>query len=216
MAGLLGIVVPLALAAAISPTTLAVELLTLSRKTDAIRRAWAVAAGSALVLAGFAALALILAESTGGARSPSQAGAIVKLAAAALLLALGVRTVRAPPRAPKPERVSAHPLRGALLLGIALMLTNFSSVVLFFPAMHAIGISDAGLGAQVLAFVLLYAITLLPAYGPPLLVALLGPRADPLLQRLSRFFTTHHKGIGAGICFAFAALLAVAALKVLP
>ncbi|MFI4990706.1 MAG: hypothetical protein ACHQHO_07310 [Solirubrobacterales bacterium] len=57
MAGLLGIVVPLALAAAISPTTLAVELLTLSRKTEALRRAWGVAAGSALVLAGFAGLA---------------------------------------------------------------------------------------------------------------------------------------------------------------
>jgi len=63
--------------------------------------------------------------------------------------------------------------------------------------------------------VLLYAITLLPAYGPPLLVALLGPRADPLLQRLSRFFTTHHKAIGAGLCFAFAVLLAVAGLNVL-
>lgn len=118
MAGLLGIVVPLALAAAISPTTLAVELLTLSRKSDALRRAWGVAAGSALVLAGFAVLALILAA-------------------------------------------------------------------------------------------------LVPAYGPPLLVTLLGPRADPLLQRLSGFFTAHRKGIGAGLCFVFAVLLAVAGLKVL-
>jgi len=215
MASLLGIVLPLALAAAVSPTTLAVELLTLSRKTEAIRRAWAVAAGSALVLAGFAALALILAESTGGAHSPSEAGAIVKLAAAVLLLGFGVRTLRAPPRSPRPERVSAHPLRGALLLGIGLMLTNFSSLVLFFPAMHAIGISDAGLAAQIVAFALLYAITLMPAYGPPLLVTLLGPRADPILERLSHFFTTHHKGIGAGLCFAFAVLLAVAGLKVL-
>ncbi len=215
MAGLLGIVLPLALAAAISPTTLAVELVTLSRKSEAIRRAWAVAAGSALVLAGFAVLALILAKSTGGSHSPSEAGAIVKLVAAALLLALGVRALRAPPRAPKPERVGAHPLRGALLLGIGLMLTNFSSIVLFFPAMHEIGISDAGLGAQIVAFVLLYAITLAPAYGPPLLIVMLGPRADPLLQRLNGFFTTHRKGIGAGLCFAFALLLAVAGLKVL-
>jgi len=215
MAGLLGIVVPLALAAAISPTTLAVQLVTLSRKSEALRRAWAIAAGSALVLAGFAALALILAESTGGARSPSEAGAIVKLVAAALLIGLGVRALRAAPRPTKPEHAGAHPLRGALLLGIALMLTNFSSIVLFFPAMHAIGISDAGLGAQLLAFVLLYAITLVPAYGPPLIVALLGPRADPLLQRLNGFFTAHHKAIGAGLCFAFAALLAAAGLKVL-
>lgn len=215
MASLLGIVVPLALGAAVSPTVLALQLVTLSRKTAPLARAWAIAGGCAAVLAVFAALALGLAQSTGGTKSPSEASAIVKLVAAALLLALAVRSLRAPPKPPKPERAGAHPLRRAFVLGLAMMLTNFSSIVLFFPAMHEIATSDAGLAAQLVAFALLYAITLVTAFGPPLVVTLLGPRATPALARLNAFFTAHRRGIGAGLCLAFAVLLTVAGLKAL-
>jgi hypothetical protein len=95
------------------------------------------------------------------------------------------------------------------------MLTNFSSIVLFFPAMHEIATSDAGLAARLVAFGLLYAIALLMAWGPPLFVTLLGARATPVLQRLNGLFTAHRRGIGAGLCLAFAAFLAVAAVKAL-
>lgn len=216
MGSLLAIVVPLACGAAVSPTILALQLLTLSRREQPLARSWAVAAGCALVLAGLSLAALLLAKGTGGSDSPSEAGGIVKLAAAALLLALGVRTLTRPaPAAPKPERQSAHPLRASSALGSAMMLTNFSTLVLYFPAVHAIGIDDADLGAKAVAFVLLFSITLLPALGPPLLVTLLGQRATPALQALNGFFTTHRRGIGAGICFAFAALLAATGLHAL-
>jgi hypothetical protein len=81
--------------------------------------------------------------------------------------------------------------------------------------MHAIGIDDAALADKLLAFVLLFAITLLPAVGPPLVVTLMGARATPALQRLNGFFTAHRRGIGATICFAFAVLLAAAGLHAL-
>ncbi len=215
MGRLLGIVLPLAFGAAVSPTLLAMQLVMLSRKTAPLGRAWAFAAGAAVVLAAFAAVALLVARSTGGPSSPSEAGAIVKLVAAALLLVLGVRTMRRAPQPAKPEHVAARPEERAFAVGAGLMLTNFSSIVLFFPAMHAIGISKVGLAGQVVAFVLLYAITLLPAYGPPLIVTVMGSRATPLLQALDRFFADHKRGISAGICFVFALLLAVAGLKVL-
>ena len=64
-------------------------------------------------------------------------------------------------------------------------------------------------------FLLLYVITLLPVIGPPLVVTLLGPRATPLLERLNRLFADHQRGIGAALCFGFAALLAVAGLHAL-
>lgn len=215
MARLLGIVIPLALGAAVSPTVLAMQLVTLSRKTAPVARAWAVAGGCALVLALFSVLALLLARSTGGSHSPSEAGAIVKLVAAVLLVAIAVRELRAPPPPPKPEHAGAHPLRRSFALGVGLMLTNFSTIVLFFPAVHEIAISSAGLTAQLTAFVLLYVITLLTAYGPPLLVSLLGRRATPMLERLNSFFNTHQRGIGAGLCLVFAVLLTVAGVKAL-
>jgi hypothetical protein len=89
------------------------------------------------------------------------------------------------------------------------MATNFSSLVLYFPAMHEIGISDASDGARVLAFVLAFVIALIPAWGPPLLVRALGERARGPLDRLSGFFTAHRQAIAATLCFGFAALLAV-------
>jgi hypothetical protein len=215
MGRLLGFVLPLALGAAISPTLLAVQLLTLSRKTAPIARAWALAAGCAMVLAGFSVIALSIAHSTGGSGSPSEAGAIVKLAAAVVLVVLGVRNLRRPPRQAQPERTGPHPRAQAFILGAGLMLTNFSSIALFFPATHEIGISHVSPGGKVVAFLLLYTITLLPAFGPPLVVTLLGSRATPLLQGLNWFFVGHRRGIGAGICFGFAALLAVAGLRAL-
>ena len=215
MGRLLAIVLPLALGAAVSPTILGVQLVTLSRRLQPLQRAWAVAAGAAVMLAGYAAFALLLARSTGGPHSPSEAGAIVKLVAAVLLVVLGVRALREPPEPAKPEHAASHPEGRAFAIGVGLMLTNFSSIVLFLPAMHAIGIAKVGLADQVIAFVLLYAITLLPAYGPPLVVSLLGPSAKQVLDHLNRFFVEHRRTISAVICFGFAALLTFAGLKVL-
>jgi hypothetical protein len=215
MASLLGIVIPLALGAAISPTILAVQLVTLSRTTAPLRRAWSLAAGCAPMLAGYSALALLVAKSTGGSSSPCSAGAIVKLVAAALLIALTARNLRRPEQPTKPEHAGAHPARQSFVFGVGLMLLNFSSILLYFPAAHEVGTSKVTLTGKVVVFALLYVIALLPAFGPPLVVTLLGARATPLLERLNRFFAVYRRAIGAGICLAFAALLTVAGLRVL-
>jgi hypothetical protein len=215
MGSLLALVLPLALGAAVSPTLLAVQLVTLSRRTAPLARSWAVAVGSALVLAAFSLGALLLAHGTSGSHARSQTGAIVKLVAAVVLLGLGTRTLLRGPRPAKTERLGPHPRRQAVLLGGALMLTNFSTIALFFPAMHAIGISKVPLDDKAIAFVLLYAITLLPAVAPPLAVTVMGSRATPALHALNRFFVRHRQGLDAGICCVFAVLLGAAGLHAL-
>jgi hypothetical protein len=117
--------------------------------------------------------------------------------------------------APPPRPNDEPRLARTFAIGAALMATNFSSLILYFPAVHEIGSSDAGVTAQLVAFALLFAITMLPAVGPPLLVGLLGERARPPLERLNRVFTEHRDTIGAGVCFIFAALLTVFALNAL-
>jgi hypothetical protein len=81
MGHLLAIVVPLACGAAVSPTILALQLLTLSRRTAPLARSWAVAVGCVLVLVGLSVVALLVAQSSGGSDSPDEAGGIVKLGA---------------------------------------------------------------------------------------------------------------------------------------
>jgi hypothetical protein len=43
----------------------------------------------------------------------------------------------------------------------------------------------------------------------------MGAHAAAALERLNGFFTVHRRGIGAGICFVFAVLLAAAAIHAL-
>jgi threonine/homoserine/homoserine lactone efflux protein len=143
---LLAIVLPLALGAAVTPTIIGVQLVTLSGRVRPLARSWALAAGCGVVLAAVSALAFLVAGISNTLDDPSPAGGVVKLVAAVLLAALGIRAVR--------RRGTARPaatgegdeeprLRRSFALGAALMATNFSSLVLYFPAMHAIGISDA-------------------------------------------------------------------------
>jgi threonine/homoserine/homoserine lactone efflux protein len=212
MGSLLAIVLPLALGAAVTPTIVGMQLVTLSGNVRPLARSWALAAGCAVVLAAVSALALLVAGISNALDDPSPAGGVVKLVAAALLAGLGVRAVRRRgsdrPASPRPSDQEPH-LRRSFALGAGLMATNFSSLVLYFPAMHAIGISDASTDGRVLAFVLVFVIALVPAWAPPLLVWALGDRARRPLDRLGGFFTNHRQAIAATLCFGFAILLTV-------
>jgi Sap, sulfolipid-1-addressing protein len=213
---LLGIVIPLAVGAAISPAVLTLQLITLSRKTAPLARGWAIAAGYVAVLGAETVIAFAFAASTGGSGTPSTTAAAVKLGAAVALALLGIRTLKAPPKQDKGEPESQSPRLGRyLLLGAALMVTNVTTTVLFLPAMHDVGVSDVGVAGRAIAVVLALAIAAIPAVGPPLAVTLLGDRAHAVLRALNGFTTRHRRGINAGICFGFAAFLAAVSLPTL-
>jgi Sap, sulfolipid-1-addressing protein len=211
----LGIVVPLAAGAAISPTTLALQLFVLSRKTAPLARSWAIAAGYALVLLVEMVIAFAFVASTGSG-APSRPEAWVKLAFAVGLAGLGVLALRAPPKQHKPEPEAGVPKLGRYFaIGVVLMATNVTTVALYLPAMHDVGAADASVLGVALAAILVLTITLLPAVAPPLAVTLLGDHARAALDALSAFGTRHSRAINASVCFGFAIFLAVASLSVL-
>jgi hypothetical protein len=210
----LGIVVPLAAGAAISPTTLALQLFVLSRKTAPLARAWAIAAGYALVLLIEMVIAFGFAASTGGS-APSKPEAWVKLGFAVGLACLGVLALRAPPKRRRPEPEGGDPKLGRFFgIGVVLMATNVTTVALYLPAMHDVGAADAGLAGVALAAILVLAITLIPAVAPPLAVTVLGDHARAVLDALSDFGARHSQAINATVCFGFAVFLAAVALPV--
>ncbi len=207
-----GIVVPLALGAAISPTTLALQLFVLSRKTAPLARAWAIAAGYALVLVVEMAFAFAFAASTGSG-SQSKPEAWLKLACAIGLAVLGVRALRKPPKQRKQEPAGGEPRLGRYFaIGIALMATNVTTVALYLPAMHDVGDADASMIGLALAALVVIAITLIPAVVPPLAVTLLGDRARGGLDALSAVCARHSRAINASVCFGFAIFLAAVSL----
>ncbi len=214
MDSLLSQVLPLAAGAAVSPALLTLQLLTLAKGGSSLKRAWAIAAGAALVLAVEAVLAASLAVSTGGSGTTPDWKSAVKLAAAIALLVIAVRNLRKPPAPPKEDA----PERGtgggrAFGLGVVLMATNVTTLALYFPMVHEISTDDASLTTRLAVFAIAFAIVLIPAAGPPLAVAALGERGQSGLARLNGFVTAHHQTINATVCFLFAAVLGVPALE---
>jgi hypothetical protein len=213
MGALLTRVLPLAFGAAVSPTLFALEVLVLSGERQPVKRAWAVAGGATVVLAAYSVLGLTLLVNFGTHHHHSVLGATIDLGAAFLLLVLAARSlIRRPTAAESRSKRRSAKLADASTIsfagiGMVAMLVNFSTLVLFLPALHFISESTVSLGAKLTVGVVLVVITLLPAWIPPALVAAVGPRADPFLSRLNGFVAGHSREIGAGIEILFFVVL---------
>jgi threonine/homoserine/homoserine lactone efflux protein len=213
-------VLPLAVGAAVSPVVLTLQVLTLAKNQYPLRRTWAVAAGCTVVAIGWATIGLVAINQTPEANSghSDATSGVVAIVFSLLLVGLGVHALlhRGANDDPKTRGDDARPRTVAFfVIGLGVMVTNFTSFVLFFPAVHAIAVSDASETANAVAMVILLALTLVTAYGPPLTATILGSRAQAGLDRLGGFVTRHHATINATICFAFAVYLAVRGIDIL-
>lgn len=217
MGTLLASVLPLALGAAVSPTVLTVQLLLLSRKSAPIKRSAVALLGSGLVLIGYTAIALLASIGTNSTDHPSTVDGIVKLVFAVLLLALGIRAaLKEPGGEKKDDEGDTNPrLIKSFELGSAVMLLNFTTLALYFPALHEITASSVSSSDEFIAILVVFMITMIPAYLPLLLTLLFGDRARRVLGRFNAFLGRHHQAITVGICFLFAAYLGVSGLKIL-
>jgi hypothetical protein len=224
MAALLVSVLPLAIGAAISPTLLALQLLVLTGTTKPLARAWALAAGSALVLAVFSILGLTVLNHLHPVEHDHHSvhGAVIMFIGSGLLALLAVRSLlRGPTPAEQQKTRTAKRLESAptywfVGVGAIGMVVNFSTLVLFLPALHEITRSSADLVARSTAFALLYIITLAPVLAPAGLVTILGQRAGPALEITHAFVTRHARQIGVVIEAVFAAYLALKGVGELP
>ena len=214
MGSLLAIVVPLGLGAAISPTLFALEVLVLSGRRHPVARAWALAGGAAATLIAFSVLGLTLLQNLhAGRHHRSPADATVDLAAGVLLALLAARALH--PRKTAAEshhdrtqrRLADAPTILFVGVGGLGMLVNFSTLLLFLPALHEISRSSVSLAGKGAAWLVLLVITLLPVLIPVTLVVMLGRRASSLLERLNRFVGGHSRQITVSIEVLFAVVL---------
>ncbi|MGO9083558.1 MAG: GAP family protein [Streptosporangiaceae bacterium] len=214
MGALLARILPLALGAALSPTLFALEVLVLSGRRRPLARAWAVAAGSAVMLVSYVVLGLTLLSNLHARHGRSPVDAAIDLGAALLLALLALRTPHRRPTAAEAHhsRTSSRLQSASTLsffgVGAIGMLVNFSTLVLFIPALHQISRSTVPGLDKYLAGLVLLLITLLPVLIPAGLVTALGPQAGPILARINTFVSGHSRQITAGLEILFAILLA--------
>lgn len=216
MGGLYAQVLPFALGAAVSPTLLTLELLILAGKTQPKARAWFFVIGATVVLIAFALLCVSVLSKAGDADGgPVNPWTIViDSTVIVLLLALGVRQLtHKKPAGEQPSKIKQHIASAKVPVffgvGALAMMGNFSTLVLYIPAVHIITRSADPSSTKLGVGVMLLVITLLPLWLPVLAVSVVGHRSDPLLARVNAFTTKYQRQVNAGICFVFAAIVAV-------
>ena len=215
MGSLLAVVIPLALGAAVSPTLFALEVLVLTGTHHPVARGWAVAGGAGAVLLAFGLLGVtVLRTIETGHHHRSLTGAVIDLGAAAALVLLAARSLQKARTAAEAHhehtkgRLDDAPTLTFVGVGALGMLVNFSTLVLFLPAVREIEHSSVDVAEKVVVWLIITVIALLPVLLPVTLVALLGTRADPLLARLNAFVGRHARTIAIAIELVFAVVLA--------
>jgi len=216
MVTLLIAVLPLALGAAVSPTLLMVEIFALSSSITPVKKGWLVVLGAASMLLGFLALGVIV-----GVGIPHRAphhgiDAAISTVAAVLLGLLVSRQFRNRNReSSKPtfaQRLDQATGRAFFMSGVLVMLVNFSTLILFFPAIRLITKSNVPLGDGVLAIVFLFVVTLIPVWLPAAVATVLGHRAKSGLEALNRFVSKRSFDITVAIEVVFIAYFVVKAI----
>jgi cytochrome c biogenesis protein CcdA len=219
MGDLLAKVMPLALGAAVSPTALAAAVVVMASRTRPVARGAMFVAGFLVVLGGFTFLGLTLLSQMTPHVTPTsrRISGAVDLALGIVLLAFGLRELllRSTP-SPDPADDTHAPkgtgLTAAFALGAVLMLTNFTSLVLYLPALQDVNRARTSDSAKVVAVAVLFLFTALPALVP------LGGRivapvtSARVLSRLGTFMTLHKRGVTVAVAGIFGTYLLVRGL----
>lgn len=191
-------VLPLGLAAAVTPTLFALQVLVVSGPAWQ-RRAWAVMAGAGGVFA--VVFAVILAGLSqlpdAGTGQASRAEYWIELVCGLILLPVAVWMLRPHPTADakleKKVRGYANHASPLVFAGLAayMSVTDFSSLVLIVPALHDVTSSAVPVLAKAAVVLVLFTLLMFPIWSPPLAVRLTGERGVRMLNRVYEALMNH-------------------------
>ncbi len=207
---LLAKVLPLAVGAAISPTVFVVALLVLGAPEHPRARGVAYTAGALTVLLVLTAISLTFLRSQAGHRATDPVYAWMDVGFGVLMGLVGLRALlTAPKPASRPaEAAGAGPRLGRFYaLGLVMMLTNFSTLVLYVPAMKDVAVASVGVGTKVAVVALVLAIASVLAWLPVLMDLVAPNTAGRVLGPLNHFMTRHERAVTVTVCFVFMVVL---------
>jgi threonine/homoserine/homoserine lactone efflux protein len=211
MGDLLGEIVPLAAAAAISPVVFLVQLTTLTGPRPLSRGA-ALLLGAAIVLIVLSTIGVLLGSTSFSSNATLKATLNVVLGA--LLIAIGLRALVKPPKSKatepdaKPKTVGRSFVAGAAAMG-----SNVTSFALYVPALALIAGSELPLGQRGLAALIILLITLAVAWVPLLLAATVPAASSRLLPTLGRWMTENDRWIQVVLGFGFGIWLVIKGIQ---
>lgn len=212
-------IVPLGLGAAVSPTVLTVSVLLMCSPRRPVARGALFALGVLSVLAVISVLGITVLDRFADHHPSATERAVsdsVDLVLGLVLLALAARTALRP-RDPTTERTARHPadhdgLASAYALGLVMMATNVTTIVLYIPAMRDIGRADVSTSDQAVALLVMLGFASLPATVPLLLRVVVPGPAQRALTRLDGAMTRHRRAIVLAVEIVFGVYLIVRGL----
>jgi Sap, sulfolipid-1-addressing protein len=199
-------VIPLAVAGAISPIFLLLQLTMLTTRRP-LPNSLAFAAGATLPVL-VVGVVTAVASHAASQHANASLGGIVDMALGGLLLVTGLRPLLAPPRsAPSPSRHRARGSRRAFTTGLVSMATDVGTLALFIAAVKLTQASSVGLINKVLVEVLAGIIILAPATIPILLEVTAPATLAPLVRTLTRLVKPRRRLVQAILGLGFGSWL---------
>ncbi len=204
-------VLPLALASAVSPGSLAIALVILGRPGHPRLSAFAYLLGATVVTIVFTILGLLLASGSVSAAGP-HTHAQIDAVLGSLLLVLGVAALAMKPSKDhaafsglsaqsEPRQLATFAFTGLLVMGL-----NVSSLVPFLAAVRTVGKAAVSDEVKILALSIAWLLLLLPMILP-LVVYLVAPRAAAkILAPISAVATKYGRFLVAAICLILGAV----------
>ncbi|HEV2971380.1 MAG TPA: GAP family protein [Pirellulales bacterium] len=198
-------VLPLALASAVSPASLAVSLVLLGGKIRPRMKAFAYLLGGALVALAFTLFGLLLASGPSPATGP-HAHAVIDAVLGSLLLALSVVALAIKPSKDGRDlsgldsQSERRQLGTCALMGLLAMGLNVSSLVPFLAAVREVGRAVVSMEVKGIALGVAWLLLLLPMILP-LVIYLIAPKAAArILTPVSIAATKYGRYLVAAIC----------------
>lgn len=209
---LLAKIFPLALGEMISPVVLSVILMILANKKNPLGRAISFLIGMVIAIAVLGVIGLNLSHEISVTNHPSNVNLWFDFALGLVFLLLGIRAIFKKPRDEKKEEKQnttnaqkfgqRHLLRW-LVLGFALNMLNFSSIVFYFAATKEISTSAANSAQEILLTIFCGCFFVLPIVFPVVIYAYFPKMAKKILDPLHFAITNYGKYINIVILFGF-------------
>ena len=197
-------ILPLALAAAMSPSGLLLVFTILSGKKDPKRGSLAFVLGSMLFLIVLGLLVMLTFNpAVKQANHPEKISAIIDIVLGSLILVVTGRSLLVKKKEKKASGKSRK--RPYFVIGFFYMVVNTSTLIPFIAASKIIAENSLGPGGSVIAFVYLLVITMSLISLPVIMTFLLPAQSEKILGPLKSFMSRH----GARIAQVFFLVIAV-------
>lgn len=187
-------ILPLLLGAAISPVAAVGMIAVLTTKQQPRIKGFVYLLGASIPLVVIGVVSIFFFTSLSLQPKNANVSSTIDLVAGVLLLALAVKNFYTKPKKSKKAQHSFG-IGQTILLGTVIMLTNFSTIVLFIPAMKDVAVSSLTTPDKTLVLLVSIFVTL-SLVALPLLIAVVAPNSSKsILEKLRVFMVRHNKTI---------------------